>query len=73
MAPLYLNYTTTGRKSFEVFPYPVYDDDTQIEDVLNRLCSKWEVPHLLRGSIFWLVCGIMAMTPWANGRPTFSS
>ena len=73
MVSLYLNYTTLGRKSFEVFPYLVYNDDTQIEDILRGVCSKWEVPHLLRCSDFWLVRYIAISNHWTEGRPIFSS
>ena len=67
-----LTYTTLGRRGFEVYPHQVYSSN-RVEDILQEICVRWEVPYQLRFSDFWLVCTITTLNCWSNGRLTFSS
>ena len=73
MAPIQLNYTTLGRKSFQVYSCKIYSGDIQIEEILKGVCKKWDQENLLRWSDFWLVRYIATLNHWTEGRPTFSS
>ena len=61
MAATFLNYTTLGRNSFEVFSYNVDTNDVQIETVLQQIGLHLEVFHLRSRMEFWLVCEITTL------------
>ena len=54
----YLNFTTLGRKEFEVFPYGLVHDGLLVDHVLEALCKKVVATFSVQTSELWLVCEI---------------
>ena len=66
MESAFLNYTTLGRNSFEVFSFHVDTNDLRIETILQDISGKQEIYHLLLRMEFWLVCEITTLNRRMN-------